>query len=832
MKIQRIALRTLVYSKCYDKCKTCSKLNIGNIHNCLSCYNNYLLYNNTNCLDCKSQRKYVNYEQTECIDSVPNGFYVNNTEYNTIDKCHPNCLTCSGGSINDENMKCLSCDNSNKFYFIENTNNCQKDPYPGHYLDGIILRKCYKDCLTCSGKEVINGKGKVTNMNCDSCDESKGFYLKPGTKNCENNDYDPDNCPVEKPISKNNICVLEHCTEEEFENKVCNISSSVIKNQWIGDFPYISHPEVPIYSTLGKSVDGDIFFESNLGNPQSVRNIYTLKENGRGYIDEMPGQIINLNSTLYSKDGNGIIININGHKCYLRLSYNETVEMYDFNENKYTSAKLMDILGYEIKSIKNTLLRTNVENIFIYAYITTDNYLIMQKFKVVSNDASNCIQIIKSLKENVKTINKDSRRCMITVNQYVECLDMNENQMYVIRIYDSNLNYLKEYQLEKNNAPYDRAIKTYHETVWLKDEISIFIYFTSTSEKKAKPILVLKKLIVSNGQVYLDKLNSYLIKDIVFENIPYTFSDTENSLAIFNDYYFALASITESNEYINKNLVISLFNIFNDDKSIHTHYFVVPIKDLYDIDYYSGLQAFGFKNGYGIQFNHKKENEYRTGFIIFGYGNTTDPAYKEKIFETQDSYSFKPSDYIKIENNVFCYVLVSIEITKLPSTLTGIKVLKSSNSQQLRVGDVLSINDEIKITYTGNKDNIPRGKYVVEFTPYLNEAEYDDYYECAADQDMFGEIVPTIWLVDEYYGRTAHFEFSVNDCFENCKDCDMKGLSLNDQKLIKNVKFVLIIIILLKILKIVLNNLLKDTILMKKKKYIQNVMRNVKHVLN
>ena len=108
----------------------------------------------------------------------------------------------------------------------------------------------------------------------------------------------------------------------------------------------------------------------------------------------------------------------------------------------------------------------------------------MQKIKVVSNDASNCIQIIKSLKENVKTINKDSRRCMITVNQYVECLDMNENQMYVIRIYDSNLNYLKEYQLEKNNAPYDRAIKTYHETVWLKDEISIFIYFTSTSEKK------------------------------------------------------------------------------------------------------------------------------------------------------------------------------------------------------------------------------------------------------------------------------------------------------------------------------------------------------------
>ena len=37
-------------------------------------------------------------------------------------------------------------------------------------------------------------------------------------------------------------------------------------------------------------------------------------------------------------------MNINGHKCYLRLSYHETIEMYDFYENKYTSAKLGDIL--------------------------------------------------------------------------------------------------------------------------------------------------------------------------------------------------------------------------------------------------------------------------------------------------------------------------------------------------------------------------------------------------------------------------------------------------------------------------------------------------------
>ena len=160
---------------------------------------------------------------------------------------------------------------------------------------------------------------------------------------------------------------------------------------------------------------------------------------------------------------------------------------------------------------------------------------------------------------------------MITKKQYVECLDMDENQMYVVRLYDSNLNFLKQFELEKNNVPSDRVKDIYHETVWLKDEISVFIYFTDISENNARPLLVLKKLIVNNGEYNLENVTSYLIKDIAMKNIPYKISDTENSLAIFNDYYFALSSFTDDK----KHLIISLFNIFNDDKTIHTHYFDV-----------------------------------------------------------------------------------------------------------------------------------------------------------------------------------------------------------------------------------------------------------------
>ena len=97
--------------------------------------------------------------------------------------------------------------------------------------------------------------------------------------------------------------------------------------------------------------------------------------------------------------------------------------MYDYDIKKYTFVNIKEIFG-EIKSEKNSLLRTNINNIFIYAYITKDNYLMMQKFKVVSNDAKNCIQIIKTLKEDVKSLPKNSRRCLITKNQYIECLDL------------------------------------------------------------------------------------------------------------------------------------------------------------------------------------------------------------------------------------------------------------------------------------------------------------------------------------------------------------------------------------------------------------------------
>ena len=80
-------------------------------------------------------------------------------------------------------MNCLTCVEG--FYLVENANNCEKEPYPGYYLDENIFKKCYKDCLTWSEAPTSNAKGVIINMNCDSCDESKDYYLISSTKNWE-----------------------------------------------------------------------------------------------------------------------------------------------------------------------------------------------------------------------------------------------------------------------------------------------------------------------------------------------------------------------------------------------------------------------------------------------------------------------------------------------------------------------------------------------------------------------------------------------------------------------------------------------------------------------
>jgi hypothetical protein len=144
---------------------------------------------------------------------------------------------------------------------------------------------------------------------------------------------------------------MEYCTKEEYASRQCEVTNPVIKTQWINEFLYETEKSSPIYSSIGTNNEGDVFFESSLGTPYSTKRLFTLKDDGREYIDGIKRNIVNLGNNMFSKFGTGAVVTINQHKCYMKFASNESLEFYDFDDKKYTFANLKEKLGgYEIKS--------------------------------------------------------------------------------------------------------------------------------------------------------------------------------------------------------------------------------------------------------------------------------------------------------------------------------------------------------------------------------------------------------------------------------------------------------------------------------------------------
>jgi len=142
--------------------------------------------------------------------------------------CHRNCYSCYKKSISDNEQFCAICQEN--FYFIENTNNCFKDPF-GYYFNDEkqVYSKCHSNCEKCS-------KGpKPNNMNCDECKEE--FYLE-----IDEDDNSIRNCYIcnnyfyyiyyEETDKNAKICLKdnEFCPEirpyEIIATKECNLTCS------------------------------------------------------------------------------------------------------------------------------------------------------------------------------------------------------------------------------------------------------------------------------------------------------------------------------------------------------------------------------------------------------------------------------------------------------------------------------------------------------------------------------------------------------------------------------------------------------------------------------
>ena len=111
---------------------------------------------------------YHNYYHSECLSFIPNGYYCNSSDNRTIDKCHPNCETCTSGQTEDNN-NCLTCKN-NLFF---DSGNCVTERNTSYFEE---YNKTISYCSDIKCKN-CDEESKQNNL-CLSCKIELGFYPK------------------------------------------------------------------------------------------------------------------------------------------------------------------------------------------------------------------------------------------------------------------------------------------------------------------------------------------------------------------------------------------------------------------------------------------------------------------------------------------------------------------------------------------------------------------------------------------------------------------------------------------------------------------------------
>ena len=222
---------------CFKDCKTCfgEKEN-----NCLSCNENYEL-NNGKCIEKKIKKCYKEcndcYEESEneneqkciscnnpsfklqidkgnCIKKCLNGYYEEN---NFCKVCDEKCLNCKESS-NNFSSNCISC--KNNFLLENDTGNCINECNI-HYYKNEIEKKCFKcneNCLSCL-KESKNG-----NNYCLSCNKNSSLKYLLNITGYNNNCVDK--CPENSTLINETYCILNNNKSEPIEKEEKN------KNFW------------------------------------------------------------------------------------------------------------------------------------------------------------------------------------------------------------------------------------------------------------------------------------------------------------------------------------------------------------------------------------------------------------------------------------------------------------------------------------------------------------------------------------------------------------------------------------------------------------------------
>ena len=606
------------------------------------------------------------------------------------------------------------------------------------------------------------------------------FYIK-----CEE-------CPKDYPIFnyKKGTCTLEYCTKSEFDEGICLIANSIIKTQWIYNISILSISDnSQTYSKVAYDDEQNLLFESIIDNDNKL--FFSMEKGGNGYKNQNQNYYLQKTGTdnflnqLYSSS---ILTKNNSSPIYFSISSKKYFNVFNLETKKYSENNVNNIFANGIKSEYNSLLKTNYDYIYIFAFINSNNYMELKRMNI-----TNSINVLKTTRATQRSIPRNSCKCKYfpiiqgnTRFHFVECLDIDENLNIYIRIYNANINHITSVKIDQYKSTKERAFNSYNEIINLVNGESIFLYYNDIPSNSARPIIILKKYDSPN---FYD-LPKVLNKTELYTKFGYTYSDTENDMVKISDNYFVFVTMTLDEK---KHLLIALFN-YIQGLSLYINYLDIPFQDLYNINYFSNLYVFPYNGIIGVGYTEEKNNKYINSFILFGYGNTTDPPpinlLSQNINKDKTIAMIKPSEYVYIENNIFSYVLKYINIISIPDSTSGINIIKNSTKEIINGKTSINIDEYLIIEYTESNDNTltNENSYEIIFVPYLEEQSNLSYLlQCYSYREIFGVDIEDDneefgWIPEKYLGRETKIKINILNCYKNCLTCNGQSNDELNQK--------------------------------------------------
>ena len=511
------------------------------------------------------------------------------------------------------------------------------------------------------------------------------------------------------------------------------------------------------YAYAMNDENGDIYFEF-WGEADNIRYFIGFSNStGQSIKIKNDKEIYEIDSQKSSNYHDSIIVRIDGKLNFFSMNVNNT-NFLNIEDDSFGSDLTRDILekyspDLEYSS-RNSIIKLKNKN-YLFSIVAKipfgffsshhANFIIF-KFNSAKIDGFKTIY-----NKNRAVSYSNSTECFETENLYIQCLftPREPPNIFTIFVYSQRLTELQN-NLEFGYIQLSTFTKIFH----LKQEIGVYIFFDGYDSDNKGYIL---------PKIFLEKLvkygySSYKLVDLF--NFDCDTSSTydrhyivpnENGLYSLDSCLFCsdAIKINESKFVViftiknTFNLLICLFDLYNDDSSLSLRYFLLELSSI-NINISVNLRLFNFQGYFGLVF-YDSNSEY-PGFIFFNQQYFK--SIEIKLFtDSPDAHEFQLKDVYTVY-----YGIEKIQIIKyLSSNETGVIIKSYIQNSQIENNTILDLNDGL--IFEKDSEDVFPGEYILEFAliKYIDESD--------ETQMLLDKSVQLLYKIE---------------CHEKCKSCTQK----------------------------------------------------------